>query len=55
MSEPATTVVFVCEDCGRDIISLGVHDGIQVCAVCRYIRLYPDLPDDVKAKLLGND
>lgn len=46
---------FSCEDCGGDIIALGCHDGIPVCYVCRFIRGCPGMPEEVKAKLRGND
>lgn len=50
------TFEFVCDDCRRDIISLGYHDGVPVCQVCRFIREYiPNMSDDMKAKLRGED
>lgn len=46
---------FICEDCQRDIISIGHQDDIPVCYVCRYIRAFPNMPEEIKAKLRGDD
>lgn len=48
-----SAIEFTCEDCKRDIISLGHHDGIEVCYVCRFIRGCPEMPDEVKDQLRG--
>ncbi|MCA1452109.1 hypothetical protein I6F35_02630 [Bradyrhizobium sp. BRP22] len=49
-----TCVEFICEECCRTIINFGHHDGIEVCGVCRVIReMMPDMPDDLKARLRG--
>lgn len=46
---------FVCTDCDNEIIAIGYHDGDPVCGICRFIRGCPDMPEDIKAKLRGND
>ena len=49
------TVEFICEDCERNIISVGYHDGVPVCNVCRFIRTVPEMPKEIKAALRGED
>jgi len=49
------TVEFVCEDCERNIISIGYHDGIEICNVCRFIRTVPEMSEKIKAVLRGED
>jgi hypothetical protein len=51
----AGDVVFTCEDCGRLIMALGYHDDVPVCGICRYIRAFPEMPEEIKAKLRGDD
>lgn len=46
---------FICEDCGMEITCLGDHDGLSVCAICRFIRICPDMPEYEKMKLRGQD
>lgn len=48
------TAEFICEDCGDDVHKFGEHDGLSVCATCRYIREHPDMPEHIKALLRGD-
>ncbi|MGY3278094.1 hypothetical protein [Bradyrhizobium sp. S3.7.6] len=45
---------FVCTDCGDHIHKYGDHDGLPVCATCRYIREFPDMPEHIKECLRGS-
>lgn len=46
---------FVCEDCGDSVFVFGDHDGFPVCATCRFIRAHPDMPENIKATLRGDE
>jgi DNA-directed RNA polymerase subunit RPC12/RpoP len=50
-----TTAEFVCEDCGDQVHKFGDHDGVSVCATCRFIREHPDMSERYKAILRGDD
>lgn len=45
---------FICADCGDDVYKFGHHDGLPVCATCRYIREHPELPEEAKRLLRGD-
>lgn len=48
---------FVCVDCGHNVVSplVLISDGEHVCAVCRFIRGVPDMPESVKARMRGEE
>ncbi|MCK1670335.1 hypothetical protein [Bradyrhizobium sp. 150] len=46
---------FICTDCGDQVHKFGDHDGLDVCATCRYIREHPDMPEHIKRLLRGDD
>jgi hypothetical protein len=49
------TAEFICEDCGDHVYAFGEHDGVPVCGTCRFIRQHPDMPEETKAALRGDD
>lgn len=48
-----TAIEFTCTDCGVPTFVFGDHDGVPVCATCRYIREHPDMPEHAKRLLRG--
>lgn len=46
---------FICTGCGDNVFWFGEHDGEPLCSICRYIRAHPNMPEDIKAALRGDD
>jgi len=48
---------FFCEDCDAVVFTVGLDPTPEVhaCFACRYIRAHPDLTDDIKRALRGDD
>jgi hypothetical protein len=44
---------FICEDCRGRVLPAHVRGDPPLCAVCRFIRLEPDLTERFKAHLRG--
>lgn len=44
---------FICEDCNARVFAAVVLDTLPVCAVCRFIRLEPELTERFKDHLRG--
>lgn len=45
-----TTLEFVCEDCGKNIVSFGALDTLPVCGVCRFLRAIEDPEEREKVR-----
>lgn len=55
-AEPRATPDFICEDCASPVFVVGgPHDGKPVCGTCRFIRERPDMPEEIKRTLRGED
>ena len=48
---------FVCTDCGyRVFVAVALDDdGTPVCRTCQFIGEHPQLPEDIKSLLRGED
>jgi hypothetical protein len=46
---------FICEDCGVAVFVVGKWDQVPVCGACRFIRETPDMDEETKRLLRGED